>query len=430
MKDFFQFNERQTNYKQETIAGLTTFLSMAYILIVNPQILSQTGMNFGAVFTATALTAIFGTLLIGLLANYPVVIAPSMGLNSFFTFTVVFAMGIPWQQALTAVLISGVLFVLLSLLKIRELIINMIPTDLKHAVSAGIGFFIAFIGLKNAEVIVDTEGTFVGIGDLTTPSVLLFIFSFIITVILFSRGITGGIFIGMVISTIVGILTGVIDKPEAIVGPIPSLEPTFGAAFQNLDQIFTPDLIAVIFTFLFVSFFDTAGTLIAVASQAKLVKDNKIPNAGKALFSDSAASVIGAIFGTSTPATMVESNAGIAAGGRTGFTAVIISVLLFFSLFFSPVIAVVTGHITAPALIIVGALMAMELKHINWERPEIAIPAFLTVILMPLTYSVATGIAIGFILYPITMIAVGKHKEIHRLMYVLFIAFLSYFIFL
>lgn len=427
MQRFFSFKERETSYKQETIAGITTFLSMAYILIVNPLILSQAGMDRGAVFTATALTCIIGTLFIGIFANYPIVIAPSMGLNSFFTFTVCISMGVPWQVALTGVFISGILFVILSLMKIRELIINMIPKDLKHAIAAGIGFFVAFIGLKNAGIVVLSESTIVTIGDLTKAPSLLSLFCFIITIILLVRGINGGIFIGIIISTIVGIGLGIIDKPAQIFGSIPSLKPTFGVVFANLHEIWTPELLAVIFTFLFVAFFDTAGALIAVASQAGLVKDNKIPNLGRALLSDSLATTIGAVLGTSTTATMIESNAGIAAGGRTGFTSLVISGLLVISLFFSPLLAIITSEITAPALIIVGALMATEVKNINWNRMEIAIPTFITIIMMPLSHSVAIGIALGFILFPIAMLAIGKVKEVHPIMYLLALIFILYF---
>lgn len=430
MRRFFAFQERNTSYKQETIAGITTFLSMAYILIVNPAILSQAGMDKGAVFTATALTAIIGTLIIGLFANYPVVIAPSMGLNSFFTFTVCQAMGIPWEIALTGVFVSGVLFLLLSLLKIREMIINMIPQDLKHAIAAGIGFFIAFIGLKNAGIIAANGGTIIGLGDLATPEALLALFGFGVTYLLFVRGVNGGIFLGMGIATIAGIATGVIEKPASFIGSIPSLKPTFGVVFSHLHELWTPEIFAVIFTFLFVAFFDTAGALIAVASQAGLVKDNKIPNAGRALVSDSAATIIGSILGTSTTATMIESNAGIAAGGRTGFTSLITAALIFLSMFFSPVLSAITGEITAAALMIVGALMAMEVKKINWKNPEIVIPCFMTILMMPLSSSVATGIAAGFILYPIGMIVAGKGRDVHPVMYILFLAFLAYFLYM
>lgn len=430
MKNYFQFTERNTSYKQESLAGITTFLSMAYILVVNPIILSQSGMDQGAVFTATALSAIVGTLLIGILANYPVGIAPSMGLNSFFTFSVCMSMGIEWEIALTGVFVASIIFVILSLLKIREKIINVIPKDLKYAIAAGIGFFVAFIGLKNAGIIVASEGTIVSIGDLTSPLVALAILGFVLSVLMMVRGVHAGIFFGMVITTIVGMLVGLIEIPSSIVGSIPSLEPTFGVVFLHLDEIFTPELLAVIFTFLFVAFFDTAGALIAVASQAGLIKDNKIPNAGRALLADSASGVVGAVLGTSTTASFVESSAGIAVGGRTGFTSIVISACFTIALFFSPILSVIIPEVTAPALIIVGALMAMEMGKINWGKLEIVIPSFVTIIMMPLTSSVATGIALGFILYPLALMAQKRFKEIHPIMYVLCLLFTSYFIFI
>ncbi|WNF23923.1 NCS2 family permease [Mesobacillus jeotgali] len=430
MKNFFQFAERNTNYKQETLAGITTFLSMAYILVVNPLILSQAGMDKGAVFTATALSAIIGSLLIGLLANFPIGIAPSMGLNSFFTFTVCIGMGVEWQVALTGVFIAGILFVILSLLKIREKIINVIPQDLKHAIAGGIGFFVAFIGLKNAGIIIGSEATFVSIGDLTSGPVLLALFGFIISVIMMVRGISGGIFYGMVIATIIGIFTGLIEKPTAIVGSIPDISPTFGVVFNHLGDIFAPDVLAVIFTFLFVAFFDTAGALIAVASQAGLLKDNKIPNAGRALLADAGSAVAGAVLGTSTTASFVESSAGIAVGGRTGFTSVIIAACFGVAMLFSPILSVITPEVTAPALIIVGALMATEISKINWNNLSVIIPSFVTIIMMPLTSSVATGIALGFILYPLMMVGMGNQREVHPIMYVLGFLFISYLVYI
>lgn len=430
MERFFQFQARGTSYKQETLAGITTFLAMSYILVVNPIILSQSGMNQGAVFTATAFSAIIGSLLIGLLANYPVGIAPSMGLNSFFTFSVCIGMGISWETALTGVFVSGILFVILSMLKIRELIINIIPKDLKHAIAAGIGFFIAFIGLKNAGIIIGSKATFVTIGDLKSPHTLLALFGFVISIMMVVRKVRGAIFYGMVISTVMGMIVGIIDTPKQIIGAIPSVEPTFGVVFKHVNEIATPEMMAVIFTFLFVAFFDTAGALIAVASQAGLMKDNQIPNAGRALLADSASTVVGAILGTSTTASMIESSSGIAAGGRTGFTSVVISACFLVALFFSPVLSIVTPEVTSPALIIVGALMAMEVKHIDWSRLEIVIPAFVTILMMPLTFSVATGIALGFILYPVAMLALKKYKEVHWLMYVLCVAFIGYFVYL
>ncbi|RIW38503.1 NCS2 family permease [Bacillus salacetis] len=429
MKKFFQFNERQTSFRQETLAGVTTFLSMAYILVVNPIILSQSGMDKGALFTATALSAIVGTLLIGLLANYPIGIAPSMGLNSFFTFSVCIGMGIDWEVALTGVFVAGVIFMVLSLLKIREKIINVIPQDLKHAIAAGIGFFIAFIGLQNSGIIVSNPDTFVSIGELASPMTGLAVAGFVITVLMLVRGIHGAIFIGMVITTIIGMAGGLISLPKSIVGQVPSLEPTFGVVFNHLGDIFTPQVLTVIFTFLFVAFFDTAGALIAVASQAGLMKDNKIPNAGRALLADSTSGVVGAVLGTSTTASFVESSAGIAVGGRTGFTSVVISVCFFIALFFSPILGVITPEVTAPALIIVGALMATEMSKINWTRMEIVIPSFITILMMPLTFSIATGIALGFILYPLALISQKRFKEVHPIMYVLCILFICYFLF-
>lgn len=429
MKQFFQFKERNTSYKQETLAGITTFLSMAYILVVNPIILSQSGMDQGAVFTATALSAIIGSLLIGILANYPVGIAPSMGLNSFFTFSVCMSMGIEWQIALTGVFVASIIFVILSLLKIREKIINVIPEDLKHAIAAGIGFFVAFIGLKNAGIIVSNPDTAVAIGDLTSPLTGLAVIGFILSFIMMTRGIHAGIFIGMVITTVIGMIFGLVKIPTSIVGSIPSIEPTFGVVFSQLGNIFSPDVLAVIFTFLFVAFFDTAGALIAVASQAGFMKNNKIPNAGRALLADSTSGVVGAILGTSTTASFVESSAGVAVGGRTGFTSIVISICFTIALFFSPILSVIIPQVTAPAIIIVGALMAMEMGKINWTRLEVVIPAFVTIIMMPLTSSVATGIALGFILYPLALIAQKRFKEIHPIMYILCLLFLAYFIF-
>lgn len=430
MKNFFGFTERNTSYKQEIFAGLTTFLSVSYILVVNPLILSQAGMDRGAVFTATALTAIIGSLLIGLLANYPIAIAPSMGLNSFFTFSVVIGMGIEWQVALTGVFIAGIIFMILSLMKIREKIINAIPEDLKHAIAAGIGFFIAFIGFKNAGIIVANPDTFVSIGDVTSRGTALALVGLIITIIMLVRGVNGAIFYGMAITTIIGMLVGLIKIPSSIIGTIPSLEPTFGAVFMNFDAIFTPEVLAVIFTFLFVAFFDTAGALIALTSQAGIMKNNEIPKIGRALLADSSAASIGAILGTSTPATSVESSSGIAVGGRTGFTSIIIALCFAIALFFSPVLAVITTEVTAPALIIVGALMAMDIRNVNWNRIEIVIPAFLTIIMMPLTSSVAMGLAFGFILYPLSLLAQKRFKEVHPIMYVLCLLFILYFIFI
>ncbi|WP_102349706.1 NCS2 family permease [Bacillus sp. Marseille-P3661] len=439
MKKYFQFEELGTNYKREFIAGLTTFLSMAYILFVNPNVLSladipdlppEMRMDGNAVFAATAIAAAIGSLLMGLIAKYPIALAPGMGLNAFFAYSVVLGMQVPWQTALSGVLVSGLIFILLTLTGVREKIINSIPAELKFAVGAGIGLFITFIGLVNAGIIVNNDATLVGIGDLTNGNTLLAIFGIVITVIFMVRGIKGGIFYGLVITAIVGMIVGLVNVPTQVVGAVPSLAPTFGQAFLNLGDVFTIQMITVVLTFLFVDFFDTAGTLVAVANQAGLMKDNKLPRAGKALFADSAATVAGSVLGTSTTTSYIESSAGVAAGGRTGFASIVTAGLFLLALFFSPLLGVITSAVTAPALIIVGVLMVSSLGEIDWKKFEIAVPAFLTVVTMPLTYSIATGIAIGFIFYPITMIVKGRAKEIHPIMYGLFIIFLLYFIFL
>lgn len=443
MKKYFQFDELGTNYRTEFMAGMTTFLAMAYILFVNPATLSLVGvedlpegvtrMDQGAVFTATAISAAIGSLLMGLIAKYPIGLAPGIGLTAFFAYTVVLGYGIPWETALAGVLVSGLIFVALTLTGLREKIINAIPADLKMAVGAGIGLFIAFLGFQNAGIIVGDEETLVSLGNLTSPTVLLAIFGVVVSVILMSLNIKGGIFYGMILTSIAGMVTGLIHPPTGmsdVVGSVPSVAPTFGQAFLHFGDIFTMDMLVVILTFLFVDFFDTAGTLVAVASQAGLMKDNKLPRAGRALFADSSATVVGAVVGTSTTTAYVESTAGVAAGGRTGFTSVVTAGFFLLALFFSPLLSVITAEVTAPALIIVGILMSSSLKQVNWDQFEIAVPAFLTIIMMPLSYSIATGIAIGFIFYPITMILKGRAKEIHPIMYVLFVIFILYFIFL
>ncbi|WP_165999313.1 NCS2 family permease [Bacillus sp. Cs-700] len=430
MDRFFRFQENNTTYRKETIAGLTTFLSMAYILFVNPAVLADAGMDQGAVFTATALAAALGTLIMGVLAGYPIALAPGMGLNAFFTYSVVTVMGVPWETALAGVLVSGIIFIIITIFKIREMIINAIPMELKYAAASGIGLFIAFIGLQSAGIVQNNDSTLVQLGNLLAGPTLLAVFGLIITVILMVRNVTGGIFYGMVITAIVGMIFNQVPIPDGIVGSVPSLEPTFGVAFGHLGDLLTIDMLVVVLTFLFVDFFDTAGTLIAVATQAGIMKDNKLPRAGKALFADSSATVLGAVLGTSTTTAYIESSSGVAAGGRTGFTSVVTAGFFLLALFFSPLLAVVTPSVTAPVLIIVGVLMVSVLGNIEWKRFEIAVPAFLTIIAMPLTYSIATGIALGFVMYPITMVVKGEGKNIHPIMYGLFFVFIAYFVFL
>lgn len=441
MRNYFKFDELGTNYKREILGGLTTFLSMAYILAVNPAMLSLAGvkgipesmrMDAGAVFVATILASIVGCLFMGLIARYPIALAPGMGLNAFFAFTVVLQYNIPWQTGLTGVLFSGIFFALLTMTGLRETIINAIPFELKMAVSAGIGLFITFVGLKGAGIVQANEATLVSLGNLHDPHVLLAVAGIVLTIILMAKRIPGSIFIGMIITAVAGMLFGLIDAPKQIVGAVPSIEPTFGKAFDafsNPSELLNWKFISIVLTFLFIDFFDTAGTLVAVATQAGLVKDNKLPRAGRSLFADSLATITGAIFGTSTTTSYIESSAGVAVGARTGFASVVTAICFALALFFSPLMSVVTSAVTAPALVIVGVLMVSNLNKIEWPKFEIAVPAFLTIIMMPLTYSIATGIACGFIFYPITMVMAKRHKEVHPIMYFMAVVFICYFAF-
>ncbi|QIN26051.1 NCS2 family permease [Staphylococcus chromogenes] len=441
MKRYFRFEEHQTNFKREILGGLTTFLSMAYILAVNPQVLSLAGvdgvspdqkMDKGAIFVATALAAFVGCLFMGIIARYPIALAPGMGLNAFFAFTVVLTMGIPWQTGLTGVLFSGFIFAILTATGLRETIINAIPFEMKMAVSSGIGLFITFVGLQSSGIITNQDATLVTLGKLTEPHVLLAVFGIVITIILYAKKVPGAIFIGMVLTAIAGLITHQIAPPTGVIGKVPSIAPTFGAAFeafQDPAQLFTVQFLIVILTFLFIDFFDTAGTIVAVASQAGFMKNNRLPRAGRALFSDSLATMVGAIFGTTTTTSYIESTSGVAVGARTGFASIITGFCFLLALFFSPLMVVVTPAVTTPALVVVGVLMASSLASISWKNFEVAVPAFVTIIMMPLSYSIATGIACGFIFYPITMVLTKRHREVHPIMYALLVIFILYFVF-
>lgn len=441
MKRYFRFEEHQTNFKREILGGLTTFLSMAYILAVNPQVLSLAGvdgvspdqkMDKGAIFVATALAAFVGCLFMGIIARYPIALAPGMGLNAFFAFTVVLTMGIPWQTGLTGVLFSGFIFAILTATGLRETIINAIPFEMKMAVSSGIGLFITFVGLQSSGIITNQDATLVTLGKLTEPHVLLAVFGIVITIILYAKKVPGAIFIGMVLTAIAGLVTQQIAPPTGVIGKVPSIAPTFGAAFeafQDPAQLFTVQFLIVILTFLFIDFFDTAGTIVAVASQAGFMKNNRLPRAGRALFSDSLATMVGAVFGTTTTTSYIESTSGVAVGARTGFASIITGFCFLLALFFSPLMAVVTPAVTTPALVVVGVLMASNLASISWKNFEVAVPAFVTIIMMPLSYSIATGIACGFIFYPITMVLTKRHREVHPIMYALLVIFILYFVF-
>ena len=427
MKSFFKLEENKTTVKTEVLAGVTTFMTMAYILAVNPSILSATGMDKNALFTATALSALVATLVMALVARLPFALAPGMGLNAFFAFTVVLGMGYSWQFALTAVFLEGIIFLLLTAFNIRELIINAIPMSMKHAVSAGIGLFIAFIGLQGAGVIVNNDAVLVGLGDMGSPSVLIALFGVLLIGILLALKVKGALLIGIFAATIAGIPFGVTHLPE---GHLVSLPPSIAPIFFQFDfhQILSIDMLIVLFTFLFVDMFDTVGTLIGVSSKADmLTPDGKVPRAKQALFADAIGTTFGAIVGTSTVTTYVESASGVAEGGRTGLTSLTTAGLFLIALFFAPLFIMIPGAATAPALILVGLFMLSPILKINLEDFTESIPAFFTIIMMPLTYSIAEGIVFGMLAYVLLKLLTGKHKDVSIVMYVLALLFLIKF---
>lgn len=419
----FHLSEQGTTVKREILAGLTTFVSMAYILFVNPSILGAAGMDKGAVFTATALSAILGSVLMAFLANYPIAVAPGLGDNAFFTFSIVLGMGISWQKAMAGVFIASVLFTILSFLKVREIVIDAIPKDLKLAMAAGIGTFIAFVGLQGGGLVVASKTSLVEIGSLAVPTTWLTIFGIFVIAILMAKKVPGSIFIGLVSTALLGLITGLIKMPANIISLAPSMKPTFGVGISYLPSVMDPQMWAVVLIFLLVAFFDTAGTLIGLAQQAGIIKDNKMPRIGQALMADSVSMLAGSVMGTTPTAAYVESSAGIAIGGKTGLTSLTVSILFVFSMFFSPLLTVVTNQVTAPALIVVGVLMASSLREIDWGKFEIAMPAFLTIVGMPLTYNISYGIAFGFLTYPILMFAAGRRKEVNYIMWILLFVF-------
>ncbi|NLY66115.1 MAG: NCS2 family permease [Tissierellia bacterium] len=422
MERRFKLSENKTDVRTEVLAGLTTFMTMAYILIVNPSILSDAGMDWGGVFTATAISAAVATLLMAFLANYPFALAPGMGLNAFFAYSVVLGMSKSWQFALTAVFIEGIIFILLSLVKVREAIFNAIPMNLKKAVSVGIGLFIALIGLVNAGVVVPGDGTIVGLGNITSRGPLLALIGLIITGLLLARKVKGALFFGIIITTIIGIPLGVTPLPEGFIQAPPSLSQV---AFKfEWNQIFTFDMLVVMFTFLFVDIFDTVGTLVGVASKAKMLdKDGKLPKVSQALFSDAIGTTVGALLGTSTVTTYVESAAGVAEGGRTGLTSFVTATMFILALFFSPIFSIIPAEATAAALVLVGLFMMSPIKEIDLSDFTEAIPAFLTIVMMPFAYSIAQGIVFGMVSYVVLKLITGKHKDISVVMYILALLF-------
>ncbi|MBA1245683.1 NCS2 family permease [Pseudomonas japonica] len=421
LERLFQLKAHNTNVRTEILAGVTTFLAMAYILFVNPSILGSTGMDKGAVFVATCLAAAIGSAVMGLIANYPIALAPGMGLNAFFTYTVVLHMGHTWQVALGAVFISAVCFFLLSIFKVREWIVNSIPLPLRSAIAAGIGLFLALIALQNAGIVVDNPATLVGLGDLKQPGAILAALGFILIVGLEALKVRGAVLIGILAVTVVSILFG-FSPFGGLVSMPPSLAPTF----LQLDIAGALDigLVSVIFAFLFVDLFDNSGTLIGVAKRAGLMgKDGHMPKMGRALIADSTAAMAGSLLGTSTTTSYIESAAGVSAGGRTGLTAIVVAVLFLLALFFAPLAGSVPAYATAPALLFVAVLMASGLAEINWDDITEAAPVVVTALAMPLTYSIANGIAFGFITWTAVKLVSGRARDLNPALIILSVLF-------
>jgi adenine/guanine/hypoxanthine permease len=423
----FKLKDHHTDTKTEILAGVTTFMTMAYILIVNPLILSDANMDFGAVFTATAVASIIATLVMAFYANYPFALAPGMGLNAFFVYGIVLGMGYSWQMALAAVFIEGIIFMILTMLNVREAIIRSIPLNLKHAVSVGIGLFIAFIGLSNAGVIVSYEATIVSLGDMTSPGPFMALIGLVITGVLLAKGIKGALLIGILITTAVGIPLGMTQLPSQIISAPPSLAPVF--LQFDFSRLFSLDMLVILFTLLFVDMFDTIGTLVGVADKADMLDETgNLPKAKQALFADAVGTTVGACLGTSTVTTYVESAAGVAEGGRTGLTALSTAGMFMIALLFSPIFIMVPGAATAPALVLVGLFMMSPIKKINFTDYTEAIPAFLTIIMMPLSFSIAEGIVFGMISYTVLKLFTGKMRDVSLIMIILSIIFIINFI--
>ena len=424
----FRLKENNTSVRTEFLAGITTFMTMSYILAVNPLILADAGMDPGGVFTATIIASVIATLLMAFLANYPFALSAGMGLNAFFAYSVVLGGGHTWQFALTAVFLEGIIFLLMSLFKVREAIFNAIPLTLKKAVSVGIGLFIALIGFSNSGLVVNGEGTILGLGQVTSGPVIVTLFGLILTGVLLAMNFRGAILVGILGSTILAIILGVTSLPEKLFSMPPSLS---SVAMQlEFKNIFTFEMAVIVFTFLFVDIFDTIGTLIGVATKAEMLDDKgQLPKAGKALLADAVGTTAGALLGTSTVTTYVESASGVADGGRTGLTSVSTAFFFFICLFLFPIFAIVPGSATAPALIIVGLFMMTPIKDIDFSDFTEAIPAFLTITMMPFAYSIAEGIVFGMISYVLLKVLTGKFKDVSILMYILAVIFILKLIF-
>ena len=427
LKKLFGFDSAKTTVRTEIVAGITTFLTMSYILAVNPTMFGELdGMPVGSVFTSTALAAIVGCLAMAFIGKLPFGLAPGMGLNAFFVYSVCMGMGYSWQFALTAVLIEGIIFIVLTLTNLREAIVNAIPMSLRNAIGAGIGLFIAFIGLKSAGVVVADGATLVALGDVTSGSALLAFIGLVITGFMYSRNVPGAILLGIIITMVIGIPLGVTEF-KGIVSAPESIAPIF-CQFE-FDKIFSVDMLVVVFTFFFIDMFDTVGTLVGVCTKAKMLDENgNIHRVKQAFMADSIATTVGAMLGTSTTTTYVESAAGVAQGGRSGLTALVVGCCFVIAMFFSPLFLSIPSAATAPALIIVGLLMAEQIKNVNFDDFSESIPAFVCMIMMPLTYSISNGILIGMITYVLMNMICGKFKKLSPAMYILAVLFILKYI--
>jgi len=428
LEQHFGFTAHNTTWRTEILAGLTTFITMAYIIFVNPAILSQTGMPLAAVTTSTCLCAAIGSILMGALANYPLALAPGMGLNAYFTYTVVKGMGVPWQTALGAVFLSGVIFLLLTFGGVRQKLLSAIPHQLHSAVAGGIGLFIAFIGLRNSGIIVPSPATTVTLGNLHAPSTQLAIFGIVLIAVLQAYNVKASMLIGVLTTLLAGILLHQVQYTPSTFNPMAIRSTAFHLDIRGALRM---NALEIIFVFLFVDLFDNIGTLVAVTERAGLIaEDHTIPRLDKIFFADATSTVIGSLAGTSTVTSYIESSAGVAAGGRTGVTAITTGILFFLAIFIAPVVGAIPDFATAPALILVGALMMGGVSSIEWNAPRVAIPAFLTIVTIPLTYSIATGLSFGIISYAALELASGRGRRKHWMLYLLAVLFLLRFIYI
>lgn len=424
---YFGLTAKQTSVKQEMLGGLTTFVTMAYIAVVNPQILAEAGMPPEGVVFATCLSAAVATLVMGLYANYPIALAPGMSLNAYFTYSVCLGMHVPWRTALAVVFFSGVLFLILTVTRIREQIVNGIPECLKHSTAAGIGMFIAFVGLRNAKLVVAHSGTFVGLGSFANPEVQMACLGLTITLVLMARKLPGAILLGILATSILGMLRGLSQWPSTLFAmPHPS------ATFLQLDFRGAIHLgfLEILFAFLFVDLFDNVGTLVGVCEQGGFMKDGKIPRVGRVLLADSVGTIFGALTGTSTVTSYIESAAGVAAGARTGLSNIAVAALFLLAMFCSPLATAIPGYATAPALILVGVLMSQSLALVKWNDFTDALPAFITMLATPLAFSIATGLSLGLISFTVVKLAAGKFREINALVWILTVLFILRYVYL